>query len=145
MRNALSRSVRTAPTDNIGRKTNPSKNTTKSTRQRRSTEEQSNPVMLLISLIPHGQIEHHAGKQSTLSNPQRCPRSQVASVVLDNTQERGHDTPDQGEGGQPDARGGLFQHDVAGDFEDDVADEVEGEAGEVLVAGLYRQRLVWSE
>ena len=101
--------------------------------------------MLLIPLIPHGQIKHHAGEQSTLCNSQRRPRSQIASIVLDDTQERRHDTPDQGESGQPDARRGFFQHDVAGDFEDDVADEVEGEAGEVLVAGLYRQRLVWSE
>lgn len=93
--------------------------------------------MLLIPLIPHGQIEHHTREQSTLSNPQRRPRGQIAGIVLDDTQEGGHDTPDQGEGGQPDARRGLFQHDVAGDFEDDVADEVEGEAGEVLISGWF--------
>ena len=93
--------------------------------------------MLLIPLIPHGQVEHHAGEQSTLSNSKRCPRGQIAGIVLDDTQEGGHDTPDQGEGGQPDARRGLFQHDVAGDFEENVADEVKSEAGEILVTGCY--------
>lgn len=85
MRNALSKLV-SSSISSVEGETNPSEDSTKSTSQRSSTEEQRNAIVLLIPLIPHGQIKHYTGEQSTLGDTQGCARREISGVVVDNTQ-----------------------------------------------------------
>ena len=55
-------------------------NPTKSTSQRSSREEQCDSVMRLGSLVPHGKVEHHTGKQSTLSDSEEESRSEKTTI-----------------------------------------------------------------
>lgn len=116
MRNALGKLV-TMLVHCAEGETNPSENSTKGTSQRSSAEKQRDAIVLLIPFIPHRQIKHHTGKQSTLRNTQSCARREISSVVVNNTQQRGDNSPDKRESRQPDSRRGSFEHDVAGNFE----------------------------
>lgn len=61
-------------TDTFHVRDTPCKYTTEGTGQRGRGEEQSNPVMLLIALIPHGKIKHDTWEKSTLSDTKEEPR-----------------------------------------------------------------------
>lgn len=110
-------------------------NTAKRTSQGRSTEEETNTILPLSPLIPHAKVEDDAGEQATLRDAEEEARDEEAGEVVHEAHEGGDDAPGDGEGGEPQAWRRALEDDVAGDLEEDVADKVHGEAGEVLVAG----------
>lgn len=114
--------------------TYPRKDPAKSTSQRCRGEEQGDAEVLLVPLVPHGQVEDDTGEQTGLGDTEEEARAEVARVVLDDAQQGGDDAPDEGERGEPEARGGALEDDVAGDLEEDVADEVQRQAVEILVS-----------
>jgi hypothetical protein len=63
------------------------------------------------------------------------PHNKKPSQILRHTHQRRHNTPCDRQRGQPELGTRALEHDVAGQFEEDVTDEVEGKAGEILVAG----------
>jgi hypothetical protein len=73
--------------------TYPGKYTSKRASEGRSTEEERNSVMLLLSFVPHGQVEDNSREESTLSNAQKEARYEEASHVLRGTQESSDDAP----------------------------------------------------
>jgi hypothetical protein len=91
--------------------------------------------VLLIPFIPHRQVKDDTGKESALGDTQKESRGKEAGIVVDDSHKRGDDAPEDGERRQPLTRAGLFQNDVAGNFEDHISDEVERETGQILVAG----------
>ena len=113
----------------------PGQDASESTRERGSGEEECDAKLALLPYIPHTQIKHDPGKQAGLNRPENKPRGVKPGPVLHNAQQRRHDTPHTRQRREPKARRGALQNDVTRNFEEDVAGEEEGQAGEVLVAG----------
>jgi hypothetical protein len=67
MRNALAVKLAMYPAQSEA-VTNPGKDTSECTGKTRSTEEQSDTIMLLVSFIPHRQIVYHTGEKTALGN-----------------------------------------------------------------------------
>lgn len=117
-------------------------------------------VSTLILAVPHREIVHNSGKQARLGDAEEEASHKKAVHVLHDAEKRGHDAPGKGQDRQPDAGRCLLQDDVARDLassgqcvrtrgegaeslspgscrtaylEEDIADEVQCQAGEVLV------------
>lgn len=92
----------------------------------RRGEEQSDTIVLFVSLVPHARIVHHTGKEPAFRNAQEEADSEEPGEVLGDTHESGDNSPDEGESREPEPWSGEFEDDVAWDLEQDVADEVDG-------------------
>ena len=114
--------------------TNPKRQqATEGARNRRSTEEHSLSQLNLLTLIPVRQVVRNTRKQASLGDTKHDARRHEAAIVRDNSHERHDDAPCNHDGGQPDGGPDLFEHEVAGHFEDGVGEEEGGQAPVVLV------------
>lgn len=102
-----------------------------------SGEEESDAIMLFVSLVPHAHIKHDSGKETTFRDAEEETDGKESTEVLGDTHEGANDTPYEGESWKPESRGGDFEDDVTRDLEQDVTNEVDGQRGEVLVPTLF--------
>lgn len=118
-----------------GQRSHICQNATKRTRQRRRAEEERDPKLPVPPAVPHGKVKHDSREQTTLRHAKEETRCEESLEVVHEAHQRRHDTPCHGQGWQPQAGRGALEDDVAGDLEEDVADKVQCQTGEVLVSG----------
>ena len=87
----------------------------------------------LLPLVPVRQVVGDAREQPGLGDAQENARREEALKVLDNSHEGHHNAPRHHDGGQPDGRADLFEHEVARNLEGCVCEEECGQAPVVLV------------
>ena len=131
------------------------KDAAKGAGERCGAEEEGDAVMLLVALVPgspdqhlpacllclhnvwfdvpHRQVKHHAREQATLRHAEHEADHEEAGHVLCHAHQRRDHPPRQRQRREPPPRRRLLQHDVARDLEQDVADEVQRQARQVLV------------
>ena len=107
---------------------------TESPSKRGCTEKQSNPVLPLGPLVPHAQIKHHPREQPTLRHAQHESDDIKPRQILRHAHQSRDHPPRERQRGQPYLWRRTLQNDVARDFEEHIANEVEGQAGKVLIA-----------
>lgn len=112
----------------------PSQDATKSTSQRRRAEKQGDSELALIALVPHRVIEHDPGEEATLRDAEEETDNEEAGARLSHAHERRHHPPPEGQRGQPESRLPHLENQVAGDLEEDIADEIQRQPRQVLVA-----------
>lgn len=84
--------------------------------------------MALGPLIPHAQIIHHSRKKSTFRNTQKEPCNDEAREIGSYSEQSRNGAPDEHKGRKPELGSCAFEDYVAGDFKEDVANEVDGES-----------------
>lgn len=94
--------------------------------------------MLFVSLVPHAQIKYDSGKKSAFCNAQKEAGGEQSGKALSKTHEGANNPPYDGDSGKPESGRRPFEDDVAGDLEQGVADEPDGQCREVLVSGLFQ-------
>lgn len=115
--------------------------------------------MLFFSPIPHREVKHDARKESTLSHTENEARGEESSHILGDAQQRGDYAPSECECRKPHFGRCQFQNDIAWylcesahhaklivrvktHFEEDIADEIQGQAGQVLISG-WGKSSIW--
>ena len=91
--------------------------------------------MLFIPLVPHAQIEHDSGEESTFCDAQEETSDKESGETLSESHEGANDTPCEGDGRKPESRRCDFEDEIAWDFEQNATDEEDGQCGEELVSG----------
>ena len=103
-------------------------------------DQKSDAVMLFISFVPHAQIEDGSREEPGFCDAQEEAGDEESREALGEAHESTNDTPCEGHGREPESRRCEFEGDVTWDLDQDVADEVDGQCGEVLVSGLRFER-----
>ena len=93
--------------------------------------QQGNHCGAAMEREPVGEVEDHAGEESGFGNAQQQACGVELHGCADQRGERGDDAPGDDDAADPDARADLVQHDVAGDFEGEVAEEEDAGADSV--------------
>ena len=75
--------------------THPSKDSAEGARKRCGTKEEGNTVVLLLSLVPHGEIEDHTREKATFSQAKKESRREEARHVLGHSKKRSDNAPDE--------------------------------------------------
>jgi len=96
--------------------------------------------MLLVSLVPHAQIERGPREEPGFCHTQEETGDEQSGETLGEAHEGTNDTPREGDGREPEPRSGESEDDIRWDFERNVTNEVDGQCGEVLVSGLRFER-----
>ena len=94
--------------------------------------------MLFASLIPHAQIEDNSGEESALCDTEKEADDEESGEIVGEAHKGANDAPCKGEGRKPKSWSCEPEDDVGWDLEQDVADKVDGQRGEVLVSGLFQ-------
>jgi len=102
-----------------------------------SGEEKSDTIMLFVSFVPHAQIKHDSREETTFRDAEEEADAEESWEVLGDTHQGTDDTPYEGESWKPESWGGDFEDDVTRDLEQDVANEVDGQRGEVLISTFF--------
>ena len=92
--------------------------------------------MLLISLVPHAQVEHGSREEPRFCHAQKEADGEESGEILSEAHECANDAPHEGESREPESRSGESEDDVTRDFEQGVANEVDGQCSKVLVPSL---------
>ena len=93
--------------------------------------------MLFISFVPHAQIEHDSREESTFCDAQKEAGDKESGETLSESHEGTNDTPCEGDCRKPESRRCELEHEIARDFEQDAANEEDGQRGEELVSGWF--------
>ena len=101
-----------------------------------SGEKQSDAIVLFVPLVPHAEIEHDSREEPTLRSAQEEARGEESAEALSETHEGADDTPHESDCRKPHPRGCKFEDEITRDIEQDVADKIDGQGGQVLVSGL---------
>lgn len=72
----------------------------------RSGEEESDSIMLFVSLIPHTQIKDDTGEETTLCDTKEEADGKEAGEILGDTHEGANNAPCEGQGGEPESWSG---------------------------------------
>jgi hypothetical protein len=95
---------------------------------------------LFVPLVPHTQIKYGSREEPGFRHAEKEADDEESGETLSEAHEGANDPPREGESRKPEPRSGEFEDDIGRDFEQDVADEVDGQCGEVLVSGLGFER-----
>lgn len=71
-----------------------------------SGEEESDSIMLFVSLIPHTQVKDDTGEETTLGDTKEEADSKETREILGDTHEGANDAPCEGQGGEPESWSG---------------------------------------
>ena len=92
--------------------------------------------MLLISFVPHAEIEHGSGEEPRFCHAEKKADDKESGETLSEAHEGANDRPDEGDSRKPESWRCESEDDVTWDFEQDVTDKVDGQCCEVLIPGL---------
>ena len=101
----------------------------------KSTKEQAEPLLRLLSSVPHSQQVKAPGKHATLKNAEEEPRHQQPRVALNQPLANRHDSESKTADTQPNTRGELLEKDVGWDRVDlpGVGSELRGVVGDEVL------------
>ena len=94
--------------------------------------------MPFASLIPHAQIKDNSGEESALCDAEKEADDEESGEIAGEAHKGANDAPCEGEGRKPKSWSCELEEDVGWDLEQDVADNVDGQRGEVLVSSLFQ-------
>lgn len=102
----------------------------KSTSKTGAREEERDAVLPLLALVPHGEIVDDAREEAALGDAEEEARGPEPVAVVHDAEQRGDDAPGDGQRGQPEARGGALEDDVARDL---TTETMQGQRGASLL------------
>ena len=95
-------------------------------RKSSSGDQQSDTIMLFVSLVPHTEIECGSREEARFCHAEKEAYDEEPGKILSEAHKSANDTPREGESRKPELRSGEFEDDVTWDFKKDITDEADG-------------------
>ena len=91
---------------------------------------------MFVAFVPHAHIEYASGDESAIDDADEETGGEESREILGDACENTNDTPDESESGQPKPWGREFEHDIARDLKQHIADKVDGQCCQELASSL---------